>query len=299
MKEYRGKEVNNQEQLNENDQEQELSYSRKELVYMTKIYTKAHRYDEAMIFALQFIEMNPNLTVDERNLFVTAFKYPITKKRAAWRKVHNLEKQEIKECLEKDEKSQKINYLKEVRHKIEKELRELISQMIATISNNLLPSSEENIDNAVYYFKLKGDYLRYLAEISGGKDRELALTEADESYSYGYQIAEEGLAITSVTRLGLCLNYSVFLWEMRELQQDAAILAQNVFNQVVDKIDEMDKEKSKEIILIVQLLRENLLMWSKQVAIDNDEEGENPDNQDDENQQNNQDEDIMGLEAEY
>jgi hypothetical protein len=291
--------MNQQDPDSRNEQEQELAYSRKELVYMTKIYTKAHRYEEAVIFSLQFIEMNPNLTVDERSLFVTAFKYPITKKRAAWRKIHNLEKQEIKECLEKEVKNQKNNYLKEVRHKIESELRELISQMITTLSNLLLPSSEDNIDNAVYYFKLKGDYLRYLAEITGGKDRELALTEADESYSYGYQIAEEGLSITSVTRLGLCLNYSVFLWEMRELQQEAAILAQNVFNQAVDKIDQMDKEKSKEIILIVQLLRENLLMWSKQVAIDNDEEGENPDNQDEDPQHINNDDDIMGLEAEY
>lgn len=278
------------EYRNDDNPEQELTYSRKELVYMTKIYTKTHRYEEAMAYAVQFVELNPNLTIDERNLFVAAFKYPITKKRAAWRKVHNLEKQEIKDCLEKEEKTQKINYLKEIRHKIERELREIISQMITTLSVSLLPSSEESVDNAVYYFKLKGDYLRYLAEITGGKDRELALSEADESYSYGYQIADDGLEVTSVTRLGLCLNYSVFLWEMRELQREAALLAQNVFNQVVDKIDEMDKEKSKEIILIVQLLRENLLMWSKQVAIENDEEVENPDNQDD---------DIMGLEAEY
>mmetsp|Transcript_4257 Transcript_4257/g.4394 ORF Transcript_4257/g.4394 Transcript_4257/m.4394 type:complete len:280 (+) Transcript_4257:3-842(+) len=254
--------------------EQENTISRKDLIYMTKIYTKANRFEEAIEFSLAYIELNPVLTNDERNLFVTAFKNQMSKKRSAWRKIHNNEKKVLKEDFENNVKSKnpKNDYLKEIKHKIEKELRTAISLMLNALNNYLLPPCEENPESAVFYLKLKGDYCRYLSEITGGEDREGAIAEAEDNYNTAYHISEETLPITSVTRLGLCLNYSVFLWEVKLMQQEAALVAQNAFNQVIDRLEDLEKIKAKDAILIIQLLKENLMMWSKEIVDDGEEE---------------------------
>lgn len=253
--------------MNNNSTNQTIpNLSRKELIYMTKIYTKSHKYDEAIDFSIQYIHLNPKLTTDERNLFITAFKYSVTKKRSSWRKLRNQEKKELKESILNNVKSPNLEYLKEIRHKIEKELRTLISNMIGIVTEVLIPAceSEDSIEAVVCYLKLRGDYFRYLAEITGGEDHDASVENADESYSQAFQIAEETLAETNVTRLGLALNYSVFLWEVKQMHQEAAEVAQNAFNLVVDKFDAFEKSKAKDALLIIQLLRENLLLWSKQ-----------------------------------
>lgn len=278
----------NQDEENLDQDSQSKNYSRKELVYMTKIYTKAHRYEDAINYSMEFIQMNPILTQDERTLFINAFKNSITKTRSQWRKVHNLEKKELKDSIENNNtKNPKLEYLKEVRHKIEKDLRLIIMQMITIISEILIPSCEESVDDVVFYLKIKGDYLRYLAEITGGEDRLTAIAGADENYESGYQFADEALPVTSATRLGLCLNYSVFLWEIKEMKQEAAIIAQNAYNLVIDKIEELENTKSKEAIIIIQLLRENLLMWSKEIVDD----GEDPQDQNEQDNNENENDD--------
>ena len=265
------------EQVQEYDenQEEEVSYSRKELVYMTKIYTKANQLEEAMYFAINFIQQKPELSVDERTLFVTAFKNYITKKRSNYRNLISIEKKLLKEDLENNvqQPNIKIAYLKELRHKVENEIREVIFRMIEILNSTLIPISQTDADNFVFYFKLKADYLRYLVEISGGQDREEAIKEAEDCYNASLQISQQNLPITSMTRLGLCLNYSVFLYEIKLDQTSAIYLAQNTFNEVIEKLSELEKIKAKESILIVQLLKENLLMWSKGF-VNEGEEGE-------------------------
>lgn len=282
----------------EYDKDEEQVYSRKELIYMTKLYTKASKFEEAIVFSIQYIQLNPNLTKDERNLFVTAFKNYITKRRSSWRNIHNNEKKEMIEIINqnKTEESPKLKYLKEIRNNIEKELRLGIKQMIAVIDELLLPIYEESPENSVFYLKLKGDYYRYLSEITGGENREQAIAEAEESYNTAYKISEV-LPHTDSIKLGLCLNYSVFLWEIREMQQDAAIIAQNAFNQVVSKINELEKMKAKDSILIIQLLKENLIMWSKEIeeeeGVYQDDDGNNEDIHE------SKDHDVVGLEDEF
>ena len=71
-----------------------------------------------------------------------------------------------------------------------------------------------------------------------------------------------GLAPTHPIRLGLALNYSVFLYEVQAKSQEACDLAKQAFDDAIAELDTLDEESYKDSTLIMQLLRDNLTLWT-------------------------------------
>lgn len=77
----------------------------------------------------------------------------------------------------------------------------------------LVPTAS-SAEAAVFYLKMKADYLRYLAEVKADGARK----EAAELSLAAYQAAQEKateLPTTNPIRLGLALNFSVFYYEVQ------------------------------------------------------------------------------------
>ena len=73
-------------------------------------------------------------------------------------------------------------------------------------------------------------------------------------------MAQAELPVTHPIRLGLALNFSVFYFEVLLLPDEACKMAKQAFE---DAIDELDSEENyKDSTLIMQLLRENLQLWT-------------------------------------
>jgi len=70
------------------------------------------------------------------------------------------------------------------------------------------------------------------------------------------------LAPTHPIRLGLALNYSVFLYEVQTLTEPACELAKRAFDEAIAELDTLDEESYKDSTLIMQLLRDNLTLWT-------------------------------------
>lgn len=232
-------------------------YYRDELVYLSKIYERAERYSEMFKFVINFVKMDPNLNLEERNLLSTCFKNVIADKRASWRLLNHLDK--------KDEKknSQNMLYLKEVKTKIEEEMKEICEEVQLALDKYLIPNSKD-FETKVFYLKVKGDYFRYKAEFSVAKDYDVACLQAEKAYKDGYEIAEKNIPIFSSTRLGLALNYSVFYYEIKVMKEEAIHVARTTFEEAIKILDELEKKKSKDSLLIIQLLKENLILWNNE-----------------------------------
>lgn len=251
--------------------------SRKEMIYLVKILTVANEHKEALYYTKLFITKNPVLSKDERNIFANTFKQAMKKRRASWRILTSLEKSETQ--------NHKIVTIREMKFEVENEIKNLIAEMLSLIDEYLLQSLDEHSDLEViiFYFKLKGDYLRYLTEITYGEEKQEAAEKTKETYNQAYNLAEEHLPITSSTRLGLILNFSLFLWEILEMKQEAFYVAQTGFDLSYEVLNELEKNKGKESILIIQLLRENLMTWSREIEIvEEDELNEMPQEEEDE-----------------
>ena len=70
------------------------------------------------------------------------------------------------------------------------------------------------------------------------------------------------LAPTHPIRLGLALNYSVFLYEVQAESSKACDLAKQAFDEAIAELDTLDEESYKDSTLIMQLLRDNLTLWT-------------------------------------
>merc|ERR1711868_300606 len=84
---------------------------------------------------------------------------------------------------------------------------------------------------------------------------------ADGAYKTATEKATN-LAPTHPIRLGLALNYSVFLYEVQSEQQQACTLAKSAFDDAIAEFDTLDEESYKDSTLIMQLLRDNLTLWT-------------------------------------
>ena len=119
------------------------------------------------------------------------------------------------------------------------------------------------MEGQVFYWKMAGDYWRYLAEFAGGEDRKAKADEAKKKYEEATKVAQsKGLPPTNPIRLGLALNFSVFYYEILNMPPEACSLAKTAFDDAISELDSLQEEQYKDATLIMQLIRDNLTLWT-------------------------------------
>ena len=101
-----------------------------------------------------------------------------------------------------------------------------------------------------------------MAEFASGESREEAATLAHRAYKHATEIAQTDLAPTHPIRLGLALNFSVFYYEILNSPDRACHLAKQAFDDAIAELDTLSEESYKDSTLIMQLLRDNLTLWT-------------------------------------
>ena len=104
---------------------------------------------------------------------------------------------------------------------------------------------------------------RYLAEVYREDKQKEAVQKAEESYKAASEAATN-LKTTHPIRLGLALNYSVFYYEIIENRDRACRLAKHAFDDAIADLDTLPPDIYKDSTLIMQLLRDNLTLWSSE-----------------------------------
>ncbi|XP_033627077.1 LOW QUALITY PROTEIN: 14-3-3 protein epsilon-like [Asterias rubens] len=237
--------------------------NREDLVYIAKLAEQAERYDEMVDYMKKVAEMSVELTIEERNLLSVAYKNKIGARRASWRMASGVELKEEKKNPTHD--PLKLKLMKEYREQIEKELSDVCSDVLNVIDKYLIPNASPG-ESQVFYYKMKGDYHRYLAEFAIGNARKEAAENSLVAYRAASEIACEQLETTNPIRLGLALNFSVFYYEILNSPERACRLAKQAFDEAIAELDTLNEDSYKDSTLIMQLLRDNLTLWTNDVA---------------------------------
>lgn len=75
-------------------------------------------------------------------------------------------------------------------------------------------------------------------------------------------MAQTDLSPTHPIRLGLALNFSVFYYEILNSPDRACHLAKQAFDDAISELDSLSEESYRDSTLIMQLLRDNLTLWT-------------------------------------
>lgn len=231
---------------------------REDRVYMAKLAEQAERYDEMLESMKSVATYDTELSVEERNLLSVAYKNVIGARRASWR---------IISSIEQKEEGSNENQVRPYRIQIEKELKEICADILSLIDKHLIPHASTG-ESKVFYYKMKGDYYRYLAEFATSQDRKEAAEHSLVAYKAASDISTSELVPTHPIRLGLALNFSVFYYEILNSPDRACRLAKAAFDDAIAELDTLNEESYKDSTLIMQLLRDNLTLWTSDIQGD-------------------------------
>jgi 14-3-3 protein beta/theta/zeta len=237
-----------------------------EQVQRAKLAEQAERYDD-MASAMKLVtETGVELSNEERNLLSVAYKNVVGARRSSWRVISSIEQK-----TEGSERRQQM--AREYREKVEKELREICYDVLNLLDKFLIPKAT-NAESKVFYLKMKGDYYRYLAEVATGDARTNVVEESQKAYQEAFDISKNKMQPTHPIRLGLALNFSVFFYEILNAPDRACHLAKQAFDDAIAELDTLNEDSYKDSTLIMQLLRDNLTLWTSDTQGDEDEQEE-------------------------
>lgn len=242
-----------------------MSMSRDELIYMAKVCEQTERFDDMLVYMKKVLDFNEDLSIEDRNLLSVAYKNSVGTRRTAWRVLSSIE------TKEEAKGSQFLVLLRDYKAQIEKELDKICEEIIELLDTKLIESAKNNAQSQVFYLKMRGDYYRYIAEYATGEKHNKAADNAYEAYSKANEIASANLDTTNPIRLGLALNFSVFYYEVRNDPKQACQLAKQAFDDAIADIEKIDEENYKDSTTIMQLIRDNLTLWTSELEQDDED----------------------------
>ena len=246
-----------------------MSLNREEHIYMAKVCEQTERFDDMLEHIKEVLQAGGELNIEERNLLSVAYKNSVGTRRTAWRVLSSIE------TKEEAKGSTNLHLLREYKKKIEAELDKICDEIIGFLDKKLIPPAKGNSQSEVFYQKMRGDYYRYIAEYASDNKHKQAAEKAFEAYNSAQQIATAHLETTNPIRLGLALNFSVFYYEVRNDPKQACQLAKQAFDDAITDIEKIEEENYKDSTTIMQLIRDNLTLWTSELEHGDDGNDEN------------------------
>merc|ERR1711967_84230 len=239
------------------------SLDREQALYMAKLAEQAERYEDMVAYMERIIDLGikaNELSVEERNLLSVGFKNMMSVRRTAFRTVQSLADQDP------DQAENNAAYKNTISQEVFTLIEEVANDVVKVYVDGANKAADEDTEVTVFFKKMEGDYNRYGAEITDGDQKESYKKQALAAYQTAQEKAEQ-LPSTNPIRLGLALNFSVFHYEICDAKQEANELAKSAFDTAIDHLDTLGDDEYKDSTLIMQLLKDNLTLWSS----DNDE----------------------------
>ncbi|XP_054472175.1 14-3-3 protein beta/alpha-A [Anoplopoma fimbria] len=237
-----------------------------DLVQKAKLAEQAERYDDMAAAMKAVTEQGLELSNEERNLLSVAYKNVVGARRSSWRVISSIEQK-----TEGNEK--KSQMARDYRMKIEAELQEICHDVLDLLDKFLITNASQ-AESKVFYLKMKGDYFRYLSEVASGDAKKDTVENSQEAYQNAFDISKKDMQPTHPIRLGLALNFSVFYYEILNSPEQACTLAKQAFDEAIAELDTLNEDSYKDSTLIMQLLRDNLTLWTSENQGDEGETGD-------------------------
>merc|ERR1712127_316556 len=229
--------------------------SLEESIFMARVAEQAERFDDMVSYLKDVVQKkNEDFTTEERNLLSVGFKNQIGSKRTAIRTIS---------AIEQNPKYSKFNDgLLAYKKKIEQELYNQCIAIVDIVKDSCMAKATTD-ETKAFFYKMIGDYYRYVAECASGDQLDTVKNGALENYQLANK-SSESLNPCNPIRLGLALNFSVFHYEVMNNHKQACELGEQALSDALEKIDDVDEETFRDAKSIIELLKENLSLWKEE-----------------------------------
>ncbi|XP_052773639.1 14-3-3 protein zeta-like [Mya arenaria] len=240
---------------------------REERMQVAQLCEAASRYGEMVEVMSELVTALPRtqkLNAEERKLLSIAFKNEVAFRRKSLKSLRHI-------SVLRDLSIETKQIVAEYKRRIEQEMRELCVELIQMLDTKLLPGVNEP-ESDIFYHKMKGDYCRYLCEVEDDQVKVTDyLAEIKEHYQVATDYAVRSLAATHPLRIGLAMNYSVFLHEMVDDVTLARDHAKRFYDEALDEMEnvrEVDTDRYNECAFLLKLMHENIKAWTLESDMD-------------------------------
>lgn len=236
--------------------------------FLIKSAEKAERYDDMIEFVEKMLSIDTKLNVEERNLMSVAYTNSIRKKRRQWQVISQ---SRDSPKLSSSQRGLLLDYCK----KIESEIEETVQRVLILVKNELLPDAIES-EARVFYYKMIGDYHRYLAELRdpGTIAFDTVSKSATTAYKSAMECALRELLPTNSIRLGLVLNYSSFLYKCAQKPLESIQIAKAAYEDAIVELGDLTEDLTEhdegfsndlhDASLILKLIDDKLMTWKSE-----------------------------------
>eukprot|EP00756_Hemistasia_phaeocysticola_P023815 Hpha_TRINITY_DN15915_c5_g15::TRINITY_DN15915_c5_g15_i1::g.73308::m.73308/K06630/YWHAE; 14-3-3 protein epsilon len=224
--------------------------TRENLKYMAKVAENTETYDYMWECMKGMALMEQPLDTEESNLFSVAAKNRSGPVRVGLRELDGMEKREIPE--------EHRAFFEQFRAREGERLLRFTNEVKDVATEQVVRQSSAR--GRAFWYKLVGDQHRMQAE-SPMATKSDCCVGAKKHYRLAYDAAME-LPSTDPVRLGVALNFSVHLRELEEDSEAACKMAKEAFDDAISHLDSLGEDDYKDSTLIMQLLRDNLTLWT-------------------------------------
>ena len=218
-------------------------------------------YSQMASLMQSVIQIEPKLTEEERQLLLFAYKGLLRERRD--------ELDVIRDRLTKEPYSTTLGVstpLDELQKTVYAELLKVASELEELIDSRLLPTAQD-VSERVFYLRLKADALRYVCGYCEGEDREAIVKRATECYEQAMTEVQESLGPRDPTRLGLMLNYAVFMFEVLDQKVTAVALLEATYEECPKPTDvDIESANETQIRILLQLIMDNITLWRREIT---------------------------------
>lgn len=230
-------------------------------MFLARFCINLENFEDSLRYVDEMAKLKESeFTIEERDLFVNAYKSFISQKRSAWRSLYKKENKFI------ETKNKNSNLISEIKTKFEDIIFKANEKLIYIINTYIFPKLK-SMDGKTFFLKVKADHYRYMAEISFGPDLK---SHRQNSYKFYKEAFSSSLMLNPLNtiRLGVALNYSVFFYEVLSNTIQSIMIATSSLNEALKELKMYDEEslqdeKLKDALDIIKLIKDNVHQWAK------------------------------------
>jgi 14-3-3 protein epsilon len=117
-------------------------------------------------------------------------------------------------------------------------------QLVIDLIESKVLSKECDGESKVFFLKMVGDYYRYIAENAKDDLLDQVKLKALRAYKKANNIT---LPPCNLVKLGLAVNFSVFMYEVMKSYKMACEIADMAQSEAIDNLDPLEEEEFRDV----------------------------------------------------